>query len=480
MAMPTAPARDSTTETLPKLFEQIMSAQQTLGVSIYRGQADSNWPIVSGAYRRFQITKRSRGGPQPVTTRMMLQYLSDLVHEAGNRLSMGKSVVDSSSYEDMRVLSEVQHYGGATNLIDFTKNPLIALYFACAEEPLKDGAIHCANANDDYKYKWLQGYGAPISLSLSALLPAPEGLLYVYSPAHLNLRIVKQHSVFVFNESGLVPTEHIDHKIIVRASLKQEALQFLHRVCGLTEEAIYPDFAGYIQTNGWRTAIPLKTEADYLRLAKVYESKGLYRQSIDYLQRAAEESSSKLPLYRKLSRQYRYLGEFDKALETMLSARALGEWDSYSANTLAVAYAYVGQWEKAISEIDQALALATTDDERRLAHTNKAWILLSTHRSKQARQLLEADLITDRSFHTLINLAHCNLMEESLSGARGLYMETARLVPGTDGETAIRWAMNSDYASLKLDTFIGRPEYDHLIEEMVAEYNSRLSLGSAI
>ena len=36
---------------------------------------------------------------------------------------------------DFEILTELQHYGGKTNLIDFTTDYLIALFFACDGSP---------------------------------------------------------------------------------------------------------------------------------------------------------------------------------------------------------------------------------------------------------------------------------------------------------------------------------------------------------
>lgn len=49
---------------------------------------------------------------------------------------------------NLRVLTELQHYGGKTTLIDFTKNMLIALFFACNGEPQEPGRIICLATDD--------------------------------------------------------------------------------------------------------------------------------------------------------------------------------------------------------------------------------------------------------------------------------------------------------------------------------------------
>ncbi len=56
---------------------------------------------------------------------------------------------------DFDVLAKMQHYGLPTRLLDFSANPLIALFFACESAFRKDGRIVCCNSfveNDSSAY----------------------------------------------------------------------------------------------------------------------------------------------------------------------------------------------------------------------------------------------------------------------------------------------------------------------------------------
>ena len=56
---------------------------------------------------------------------------------------------------DFDILAKMQHYGLPTRLLDFSINPLVALYFACESKMSKNGRILCHNTflqNDSEDY----------------------------------------------------------------------------------------------------------------------------------------------------------------------------------------------------------------------------------------------------------------------------------------------------------------------------------------
>lgn len=92
------------------------------GLSLYRGQADSSWGLVPKVYRdnRFQneyalIQEFDRLRPDEFAG---LSYIEKLI--------------------------KMQHYGLPTRLLDFSENPLVALYFACesVDHMTKDGIVY--------------------------------------------------------------------------------------------------------------------------------------------------------------------------------------------------------------------------------------------------------------------------------------------------------------------------------------------------
>ena len=62
-------------------------------------------------------------------------------------------VEEAKGYTDIidehEILSELQHFGGKTNLIDFTAEYLIALFFACDGAMEEDGRVIVLKNSED-------------------------------------------------------------------------------------------------------------------------------------------------------------------------------------------------------------------------------------------------------------------------------------------------------------------------------------------
>lgn len=85
---------------------------------VYRGQANNTWGLVPSIFRRdncdlFVIEHRT-----------INEYITKFP--------------EFSSQPKINVIADMQHYGLPTRLIDWTTNPLVALFFACSDESQND------------------------------------------------------------------------------------------------------------------------------------------------------------------------------------------------------------------------------------------------------------------------------------------------------------------------------------------------------
>ncbi len=115
------PVIDNTKTSLKKVLEYASEVDSEGNITYFRGQSDSLWGLTPSIARDKKLLENEH--------RMFYEILS---------LKPNDFRDDDSDYEK---LITMQHYGLPTRLLDLTRNPLIALYFACNYNFDNDGAI---------------------------------------------------------------------------------------------------------------------------------------------------------------------------------------------------------------------------------------------------------------------------------------------------------------------------------------------------
>lgn len=197
---------------------------------IYRGQADSDWEITSSAYRELS----KNGSPVPPT--ILKEYHHRLL-EGVRRLHD----ITISNENDVTILSQLQHNKAKTVLIDYTYNPLAALWFACTDKSCmnKDGCVYAVEES------FTQNIFPLKNDDLDFLFKSTE-ITYVYHPYQINQRIINQQSVFLIRWLGKIDKSQ-QIQILIPQKKKEGIIQEL-QVLGVTRKTLFQDFIGFIDT----------------------------------------------------------------------------------------------------------------------------------------------------------------------------------------------------------------------------------------
>ena len=298
----------------------------------------------------------------------------------------------TSETDEFAILTELQHYGGHTNLIDFTTDYLIALFFACDGDYSQDGRV----------------------ILLERTSEIDE---HIYEPRNPMSRVLAQKSVFVRPPQGyVVPSD----EVIISHDIKPRTLNYPQKGHGISTETIYNDLHGFIRSKAihresfehfgnavasygegdyqasielynraldlnpflylayfmrgaahtntgnfdqaiadYDTAIELRSDyvAAYADRGAAYGKKGDYDQAIADCDRAIELNPDYATAYVTRGAAYIYMGDYDQAIIDYNRAIELDPNDVSAHVNHGVAYAYKGEYDHAIADYDRAIEL---------------------------------------------------------------------------------------------------------------------------
>lgn len=216
-------------------------------VFFWRGQGDVNWPIHSAAYRRLKKEH------EPVTEKRVADYEIRLIASARYQ---GYDYIDGRKLSDFEVLARLQHHGAATRLIDFSRNMLVALWFACNSEPEKTGSligIHSAHVGGDEGGSLDEGYLDVFEDKDIIGLKHPQS----WQPPVVSKRIAAQGAHFLYSrvddhEMGSLSFDKRKEAHLIMAlspEKKNKMLSFLQETFDIRQMTLFPDLDGFGAVN---------------------------------------------------------------------------------------------------------------------------------------------------------------------------------------------------------------------------------------
>ena len=287
-------------------FISELAQRASTGNYLFRGETRHNSSVSSRLFRDNQNNWRE-GSDIELFQRADLDEARKFTHET----------------DDFTILTEIQHYGGSTNLIDFTTDCFIALFFAC------DG---------DHEYD-----GRLILLDMYSNMR-----MYFHRPNSPENRVISQKSIFVRPPLGYVEEDFYE-VLKVPACLKEEMLDYLRNSHGISTESIYNDLHGFIRSK----AIHVEAENKF--------SEGLGHHNNGELMAAIEAYTESLRLrpdkdvtYNNRGVAYKNLGDMFNAERDLDKAIALNSRNGYARYNRGTTLMISSRWQDAKTELTLA------------------------------------------------------------------------------------------------------------------------------
>jgi hypothetical protein len=314
------------------------------GRDIFRGQPSTGLPLLPKALR-----KEFKAGYHNEALRTF------------RRECWAFGLTATNGLEDLAV---AQHYGLATNLLDWTTNPLVALFFACGEAYDKNGAalnweVFVLNSPEPVRKedipgdKWMDIKG-----------------LKLYNPRLIDPRITRQKGLFTIQAEHkqvnalVAPPELVKH--CVPAEFKQPLLEILYTM-GIDRSTLFPDPDGLCARINWETSNRIRRDFPPVSGARI-----IYAQPHLTVEAQSKSTASFRQRLRDPEKEQalRALTDIDlKSLETLISVaeksprEAIKEsWEILSKNLIETAKLFgFTRDEEGGSDLSQAVHYLTVD-----------------------------------------------------------------------------------------------------------------------
>ncbi len=286
---------------------------------IYRGEPQCYPKVSSGLYRQY-------GGDFGIED-------SDIeIIQETMIVGMAKDYMDQT--DESKILTELQHYGGKTNLIDFTTDFLIALFFACDGSHHEEGrVILLKKESEEYK---------------------------VRVPSKAFKRSTFQKSIFIQSPKGFVVPDKV---VTIPKALKYPILNHLQKYHDVSTRHIYNDIHGFIKWLG----IHIDAHVEAAK-GTIFQHRGdlgksrkeklkCYEKAIAYYSEALKLNSSLFDVYNKRGIVYNDKGKYDLAIRDYNTAIEYypDYADAYANRGLA--YNQKGNHDRAIQDYNKAIEL---------------------------------------------------------------------------------------------------------------------------
>ena len=279
---------------------------------IYRGEPERYNKVASTLYRHYEDTIKGIDIRIDTIQREMLRDAKRYAKQGTN----------------FEILTQLQHFGGKTNLIDFTTDYLVALFFACDGSHDDDGRIVLLKETETRTKKYR-----------------------VKVPRNPQNRIIAQKSVFVRPPKGFIEFDP-DDVIDIPGHLKKPMIDYLQKHHDISNSTIYNDLHGFIR----RQDIHARSDTAFFQALTCSNNED-YPKAIWHFTEALRYSPQWSYAYINRGLAYSKMGRYDYAMKDFDKAIELDPNGFVTYNNRGAVFYDMGKFDRAIEDFDKVIEL---------------------------------------------------------------------------------------------------------------------------
>ena len=267
------------------------------------------------------------------------QYKPPKIEE--NRVKKARKYFPDKT-SNIEILTDIRHYGGKVNLIDFTRSIYAALFFACNGDFNIDGEIIVL---DTYKLPRMT------DIDYGNLKDGEMGVIEPAKTQTSQLRVAAQDSIFVYFVDGYIEKSCFKEEKIPKA-LKEYILDFIKKFSNIDQDTVYNDLIGFIANEKNYDMASIHV---YQGNVKSYS--GGYEEAIMEYDKAIELDPKSAEAYHGRGFLKGLLGKDEEAIQDNTKAIEIDSQDAYAYRNRGQSKDHLGDTAGAEADLAKAREL---------------------------------------------------------------------------------------------------------------------------
>ena len=223
---------------------------------VFRGQADSSWKLLSAATRRLisYFEDEESVIESALYADMHWVYHRSVLLDPARSYGFGSA--NGHRIPDIQLLAKLHGFGAATGFLDFSLDPLTALWYACEEDGI-DGRVYVLDLDGESRFRRIEIGEAVQSVEEIFRWPDRESgnLFFELSEQEKNSARASLSGGLGVQAWPLISTDAVS-SLVIAASDKPQIREELEEMLGFRKPALFADLQRFSAVNSPRLPIP--------------------------------------------------------------------------------------------------------------------------------------------------------------------------------------------------------------------------------